>query len=287
MAAMIYGTLSEDVESIFGDSIATVEQDEAGVQVGFHNGGAREFDLLIGAGGLHSPVRRLVFGPDADFERDLGYRVAAFEARGYRPRDELVYVSYGAPGRMVSRFAMRDDRTMFLLIGTSDRFRSADPHGPDEIKESLGAVFGGMGWECRHILDTMQGCDDIYFDRVSQIAMDTWFKDRVMLIGDAAAAVSLLAGEGTGLAMVEAYVLADELHRAKGEYRKAFHEYQRLLQPLIAGKQRSARRFAATFAPRTWPGVWARNKLSRLLSLPYVGDLLIERQLRDDIAVAE
>ncbi|GBG37322.1 FAD-binding domain [Mycobacterium montefiorense] len=282
LAAMIYGTLADDVESLFAQSIATIEQDDTGVRVGFHSGASREFDLLIGTGGLHSPVRSLVFGPEAGFERDLGYRVAAFEARGYRPRDELIYVSYGIPGGMVSRFAMRDDRTMFLFVFTREQIGGADPRGTDEVKRLLGAVFGGTGWECPRILQAMDDCEDIYFDRVSQIAMNGWSDGRVMLIGDAAAAVSLLAGEGTGLAMLQAYVLAGELHRAGGDYKTAFHEYQRLLRPFITGKQRSAQRFAATFAPRTRRGLWARDKLTSLLSLPFVGDWIIHRQLRDD-----
>ncbi len=204
LAAMIYHAIADDVETIFGDGIVAIEQDGSGVQVGLQSGASREFDLVIGAGGLHSPVRRLVFGPQAGFERDLGYRVAAVEAEGYRPRDELTYVSYGIPGRMASRFAMRDDRTLFLLIFTKDQIGEADPCGPDEVKDVLHEVFGEAGWECPQILKAMDDVDGIYFDRVSQISMGNWSRGRVMLIGDAAAAVSLLAGEGTGLAMLEA-----------------------------------------------------------------------------------
>lgn len=282
LAAMIYRALPDDVERVFGDGIATVDQSESGVRVGFDSGASREFDLLVGAGGLHSPVRRAVFGPEADFARDLGYRVAAFEAQGYRPRDELVFVSYSFPGCMVSRFTMREDRTMFLFVFTRDRTTGPDPHGTDAVRSVLGEVFGGAGWECPRIIEAMDSCDDLYFDRVSQIVMDKWTTGRVALIGDAAGAVSLLAGEGTGLAMLEAYVLAGELHRARGDHRKAFPEYESRLRPFIADKQHSARRFAATFAPRTPRGVCARNKLTGMLSFPYVGDWLIRRQLRDD-----
>ncbi|MGH3635412.1 MAG: FAD-binding domain, partial [Mycobacterium sp.] len=222
LAVMIYRVIADDVETIFGDGIAAIEQDDYGVQVNLESGASREFDLVIGAGGLHSPVRRLVFGPEADFEHDLGYRVAAVEVDGYRPRDELTYVSYGVPGRMASRFAMRDDRTMFLLIFTKDQISGADPCGPDEVKTVLREVFADAGWECGRIVQAIDDADGLYFDRVSQISMDDWARGRVMLIGDAAAAVSLLAGEGTGLAMLEAYVLAGELHRADGDYQEAF-----------------------------------------------------------------
>ncbi|MBO0864189.1 MAG: FAD-binding domain [Mycobacterium sp.] len=287
LAAMIYGAIADDVETIFGDGIVAIEQDDSGVQVILQNGASREFDLLIGAGGLHSPVRRLVFGPEANFEHDLGYRVAAVEVDSYRPRDELTYVSYGLPGRMASRFAMRHDRTLFLLVFTKDRISGAEPCGPDEVKRVLHEVFSDAGWECPRILQAMDDADGIYFDRVSQISMDNWSRGRVMLIGDAAGAVSLVAGEGTGLAMLEAYVLAGELHRADGDYREAFRRYQQSLGPFIARKQRSARTFAAAFAPRTGRGIWARNRLSRLLSLPYVGDWMIRAQLRDDFELPD
>ena len=82
----------------------------------FEHAGERSFDLVIGADGLHSTVRRLVFGPEDRFEKHLGYTVAAFEVSGYRPRDEDVYVIYSLPGQQVARFAMHDDRTMFLFI---------------------------------------------------------------------------------------------------------------------------------------------------------------------------
>lgn len=287
LAAMLYATVADDVETVFGDSITALHPDSSGVQVELRSGRSRRFDLVIGAGGLHSPVRRLAFGPDTQFERDLGYRVAAFEALGYRPRDELVYVSYGLPGRMLSRFTMRDDRTMFLFICTTEEMDSTDPAGPDEVKVLLHNVFSDAGWECSQILEALDRAGDVYFDRVSQIWMDRWSNGRVMLIGDAAAAVSLLAGEGTGLAMLEAYLLAGELHRASSDFSAAFDRYHRMLRPFIEHKQRSAQRFASAFAPKTRPGVWARDRMSTLLSQRHVGDWLIRRQLRDDFPLPD
>ena len=112
------------METIFGDSIAGIEQSENGVRVTFERGAARDFDLVVGADGLHSRVRELVFGPEDHFERYLGYKVAAFEVEGYRPRDELVYVLYTEVGQQVGRFTKRDDRTMFLFT-----FADATPNG--------------------------------------------------------------------------------------------------------------------------------------------------------------
>jgi 2-polyprenyl-6-methoxyphenol hydroxylase-like FAD-dependent oxidoreductase len=114
LAATIYGALDGTVETIFGDSVASIEEVGGCTRVGFDHAPPREADLVIGADGLHSRVRRLAFGPQAEFEVSLGYHVAAFEVEGYRPRDELVYVSHGVPGRQISRWSMRDDKTLFL-----------------------------------------------------------------------------------------------------------------------------------------------------------------------------
>lgn len=287
LAAMIYHAIEHDVETMFGESVSAIAQDDAGVQVTFECGRERPFDLVIGAGGIHSPVRGLVFGPECEFETDLGYRVAAFEADSYQPRDELVYLAYTTPGRMVARFAMRDDRTLFLLVFTADHMSGRDPQNVAEAKITLRQVFGDAGWECPEILRTLDETADVYFDRASQIVMNHWSQGRVALIGDAAAAVSLLAGEGAGLAMVQAYVLAGELSRTGADHREAFRRYERRLRPIVEARQRSARGFASMFAPKTSLGVWTRNQASKLLNIPQLANWLIRREFRDDIVLPE
>ena len=285
LAQLIYRAIDNDVETIFGDTVTDIVERPDSVCVQLQSGVVRSFDLVVGAGGLHSPVRRLVFGPEPTYTKDLGYRVGAFASTGYRPRDELVYVAHSMPGRMISRFALRGDATMFLLIFTSEHHTGPDPHGPDAAKTVLRNAFADGGWECAAILEQLEQAEDIYFDTVSQIVMDRWSRGRVMLIGDAAAAVSLLAGEGTGLAMAQAYVLAGQLNRAGEDYRLAYDRYEQLLRPLIEERQADARRFAAAFAPKTATGVWIRNHATRLLALPYIGDRLISRQLNDHFAL--
>jgi 2-polyprenyl-6-methoxyphenol hydroxylase-like FAD-dependent oxidoreductase len=283
LAAVIYSAIEGRVETRFGDSITRLEPAGAGVRVGFELGAPREVDLVVGADGLHSRVRALLFGPQEEYERSLGYHVAAFELAGYRPRDELVYVSHGVPGRQVSRFAMRDDRTLFLLVFRDEAMPGPAPRGERERKALLHQVFAGAGWECPRILDALEGVDDLYFDRVSQIRMGAWAKERAALVGDAAACVSLLAGEGTGLAMAQAYVLAGELGRHGGDPAAALAAYQSLLQSFLQAKQRSAANFASAFAPRTAAGVAFRNVVTRLLRIPIVADYFIGRDLRDDL----
>jgi 2-polyprenyl-6-methoxyphenol hydroxylase-like FAD-dependent oxidoreductase len=287
LAAMIFRSIGGHAEILFGESVSAIEQRDSGVQVTLERGGSRQFDLLIGAGGIHSPVRDLVFGPQPRWEADLGYRVAAFEAEGYQPRDEFVYVAHTLPGRMINRFAMRDDKTMFLFVFTRDHMSGPDPQDVPQTKTTLHEVFGNAGWECPEILRELDGTSDVYFDRVSQIVMDHWSDGRVALIGDAAAAVSLLAGEGTGLAMVQAYTLAGELNRAGTDHQDAFRRYERQLRPIVEARQRSARAFATMFAPRTALGVWTRNQASKLLNVPRLADWAIRSEFRDDIALPE
>lgn len=287
LAAAIYDAIVPQVETIFDDSVAAVAEHAHGMQVTFTHSAPREFDLLIGADGLHSTVRELVFGPQRQFEKELGFVVAACEVTGYRPREELVYVSYNTPGKQVARFALRGDRTLFLFIFAAEHLPGPVPHTLAERKLSLRRVFGDAGWECARILDAVDSVPEIYFDRVSQIRMPEWSQGRVMLLGDAAACASLLAGEGTGLAMTEAYVLAGELHRAQGDYRAAFRQHEQRLRPFITGKQDAAERFAATFVPRTRFATWRRNQATKLLAIPPLTNLVFARSFRDDFTLPD
>ena len=195
----------------------------------------------------------------------LGYHVAAFDVEGYRPRDELVYVGYGVPGRQILRFSMREDKTLFLFVFRDEYLPAESPSNRQERKSVLMSIFAEVGWECPQILAAMASVGNIYFDRVSQIRLDRWTKGRTALVGDAAACVSLLAGEGSGLAMAEAYVLAGELHNCGGDYGAAFARYQQRLMPFLKRKQHSAAKFASSFAPKTAFGIAFRNLVTRLM----------------------
>jgi 2-polyprenyl-6-methoxyphenol hydroxylase-like FAD-dependent oxidoreductase len=276
LAAAIYTTIEDKVETIFGDSIATIDERSDGVRLTFDRGAPRDFDLVVGADGLHSNVRRLIFGPERDFDRYLGCRVAACVVDGYRPRDELIYVTYSAPGRQLSRFALRGDRTMFLYI-----FRADHDSAGMKPKEHLRKEFGSIGWEAQDILATLEDVDDLYFDVVSQIRMDRWSRGRVLLIGDAAGCISLLGGEGTGLAITEAYVLAGELAGAGTDYRRAFDAYEARMRPFIESKQAGAVKYIPFFATRTRFGLWLRNLAMRSMNIGPLAALLARGVIDD------
>ncbi|WP_135452744.1 FAD-binding domain [Mycobacterium sp. DL99] len=278
LAAAIYRTIEGRVPTVFGDSITGIDQRPGGVRVTFENGPADDFDLVIGADGLHSNVRSLVFGPEERFEHYLGCKVAACVVDGYRGGTSDAYLTYSVPGRQVGQFTLRGDRTMFLFVFRDEH----DDHGMTP-KEQLHKQFDDAGWECRQILAAVDGFDDLFFDVVSQIRMERWSDDRVLLIGDAAGCISLLGGEGTGLAITEAYALAGELARADGDHRRAFENYQSLLRPFIERKQAGAERMLGFFATRTRFGLWFRNVALRAMNLsrPVAG--LFTGSVRDDL----
>lgn len=284
LAAIVYDALEDEVETIFADSIRAIVDDGDRVHVELDSGTTRDFDLVVGADGLHSRVRRLVFGPDDEVETFQGISVAAFDVRGYRPRDELAAVMHTQVGYQVARLAMRDDVTMFLFT-----FRD-DGTTPDDVaaqQSVLRAKLAGARWEVPAILECMADARTFYFDRVSQIRMPAWTRGRVALVGDAAASPSLLAGQGSALAMVEAYVLAAELTRSHGDHVAAFAGYEQSLAKFVRSKQEAAAGLGAAFAPRSCFQLWLRNTVMKLMGIPWIAELAMGRSLRDSFVLPD
>ena len=285
LSRLLFEKIKDTTEIIFGTEIVDLQEHADSVQVQFNTGDERRFDLVIGADGLHSNVRRLVFGPEDRFEKQLGYLVAAFEVRGYRPRDEDVYVIYSEPGRMLGRFALHADRTLFLFVFAAD----VDPLPAvlDLQKAMLRERFGDGKWECSRILGELDRTPDLYFDRVSQIMLDSWSRGRVALVGDAAFCVSLMAGQGSALAITAAYVLAGELAKARRRHEVAFGKYEELLRAYIEMKQRGAERFAGAFAPRTQFGLFFRNQVIKAFAIPGLARLAFGRDIIDTMQLPD
>ncbi len=277
----------DGIPARFGVSIVGIENEGDGSLVTLSDGSRERFDVVIGADGLHSAVRALAFGPESQFERFLDCYVVAFRVSGYPHRDELTHVSHTVKGAQVGRVSLRNGETLVLLVWRCEPGTLEVPQGRQEQHAAVRRAFGDVGWEAPELLAAMDDAVDFYFDRVSQIHMPRWTTGSVALVGDAAACPSLLAGEGTGLAMLEAYILAGELHRADGAVSVAFAEYERRLRSFVTAKQDSAVWFRGFFAPETDLGLAVRNVAVHAFALPLLAKPLMARALRDDIELPD
>jgi 2-polyprenyl-6-methoxyphenol hydroxylase-like FAD-dependent oxidoreductase len=286
LARAIFDSISDKMEIIFDDSITAIREDSSGLDVSFEHSSARRFDIVVGCDGLHSVVRQIAFGQEQEFEKFLRYYAASFLTPDYPYREELTYVSYGAPGRQISRYALRGNRSAFLFVFSRDRPFKEHPH-EDAAKQIVRETFSRDKWiEIPAILERMNACEEFYFDSVSQIRMPTWSRGRTVLLGDAAYCPSLLAGEGAAFAMAGAYILAGELRRANGDHVTAFNAYEESLHGFIESKQRSAERLASSFAPATRFGLSVRDLVLRAgeLMLP-LGKWLIRKMVGNSLTL--
>jgi 2-polyprenyl-6-methoxyphenol hydroxylase-like FAD-dependent oxidoreductase len=230
---------TDGVEYVYGDSIASLTQRPDGVDVTFERGEPRTFDLVIGADGLHSAVRRLAFGPEADYLRHLNAYLAVFSAPNFLDLDHW-QVFHQTPGKMAGLYSARQNSEARVNIGFESPPIDYDYRDVEQQKKLIADAFDGDGWEIPRILDEMWRSTDFYFDAMAQVHMDGWSKGRVALVGDAGYCASPLSGQGTSLAMVGAYVLAGELKAAGDDHAAAFAAYRGEMLEFVEANQHLA-----------------------------------------------
>ena len=276
LSKIIYYHLEKDVEIIFGDSIANIEQFPTSITVTFRSGKIRDFDLVIGADGLHSIVRDLVFGHESQFEKFFGYYTSSYTI-AESMTDRNAFLMYNTPCRQTAIYSMDESNTTTTFFIFSSPQKKRYSHQDVEAqKQILRNEFEGVGWRCPDLLEKINTTPDFYFDVVSQIQMSHWSKNRVTLVGDACDCPSLLSGQGSTLAMVGAYILAGELKEANGNYKTAFERYENIFKPFMESKQKIAQSFAKSFVPKSRLGIWILNIGIKLMSLDFISKMFVK-----------
>lgn len=282
LSRILYAATEHDVEYVFDDSVAALEETADGVRVTFERGAPRTFGLVVGADGLHSTVRRAAFGPEERFRRDLGRCISIFGVPNHLGLDREV-VLHNVPGRLVGLYSAAphtgrveppapqeeaasgvNPEAKAVLAFSARAPIPFDPRDASAQKQILRTVFADMGWETPRLLRLLDDTPDFYFDSISQIRMDRWWRGRVALLGDAAHCPSPLSGQGTSLALVGAYVLACELAAADGDHRVAFPRYEARMRPYVEQNQALVSSGGGLLLPATRPRLWLRDQLLRL-----------------------
>jgi 2-polyprenyl-6-methoxyphenol hydroxylase-like FAD-dependent oxidoreductase len=234
---VLYRHTAERVEYRFDTRISSLEQSDHGVEVTLADGTTLSADLVVGADGPHSAVRRMVFGPEEQFVKPLGGYNAWFTAPDTVGLDGWYLMYQAPPGLNASMRPSHDPANAKAGLAFASEPIAYDRRDLDQQRKLLAERFTGAGWQCDALLEAAADADDFYFDEFAQVHMPTISNGRVTLVGDAGYCASPLSGMGTSLALVGAYVLAGELGSADSlgndRIRLALQRYQTVLRPYI------------------------------------------------------
>jgi 2-polyprenyl-6-methoxyphenol hydroxylase-like FAD-dependent oxidoreductase len=264
LSEVYYDAGRDQIEYLFGDSITAISPDG---EVTFEHAAPRRFDVVVGADGLHSNVRRLIFGEEAGLTRFIGGYLAVVSAPKAQadPGEMVVHVGAGRLAGIYSAEHLTDARALFM-------FRSKNElqyHHRDVMrqKELLRGTFTGMDPQVDRWLDELDRTPTFYFDSITQLQLDTWSSGRVTLVGDAGYCPGPAVGGSTSLAVLGAYVLAGELARAGGDHNRAFAAYEQEMREPVLRSRAFARGAAKSLVPGSRAAVWAMTQAVRLVSL--------------------
>jgi 2-polyprenyl-6-methoxyphenol hydroxylase-like FAD-dependent oxidoreductase len=267
LANILYEQLRNHVEFIFGDSPQAIDDRGDRVQVKFANGNLREFDLVVGADGIHSKTRRLVFGDESPISYADLY--AAFFDIPRSDSDGSWVRFYSAPGgRSVALRPYSKDRTQVYLCFRSKE-RGYENLDVDLQKRLIQKLFADVSFEAPRILRELPNLDDFYFDSIGQVKMDRWSKGRVTLVGDAGYSPSPLTGMGANVALVGAYILAGELSRHQ-DYSEAFKQYETWMRPYVTKAQKIIPGSVRLALPNTRTAIILRNAVLGFVFRPAI-----------------
>lgn len=267
---VLFEVLPASVDVRYDLSIAAVDRTREAVEVSLTDGTRERADLLVGADGIHSRVRELVFGEESAFLRSLGLHTAAytFEDESFRRALDGQFQNLALPNRVAGFYPIRNGRVATFFV-----YRTPDDSLPDSPCDALSGTFGDLEWLLPDALDHCGRGSDVYYDLVAQVEMARWTAGRVVLVGDACGGVSLLAGQGASLAMGGAYVLAEALREADS-VDDGLAGYESRSQPAIEEKQAAGRRMANWMVPPSRVHLAVRNAVLGLAQFPGLSRLL-------------
>lgn len=277
---ILYRATKDKVEYIFGDSVVGMVQTPSHVRVTFAGGASRTFDLVIGADGLRSRTRQMVFGEDAGCVKDLGYYISIFSIPNTFGLDrwELNYSAAGKGVNVYSKETKERAKACFLFAAPN---QSYDHRDIEQQKRIVAEHFVTEGWEVPWMVKGMERTPDFYFDSISQVQLRRLYRGRIVLLGDAGYCPSPASGQGTSMALVGAYVLAGELAMADGDHQLAFPGYERNMRGYILKNQELAEKVLKDMLPASAAKVWFRSMFLRLLFLLPGKKWILRRFLKD------
>ncbi|MEU3604960.1 FAD-dependent monooxygenase [Streptomyces sp. NPDC035033] len=232
LVRMAYEHTRGDAEYLFGDSVTALEEDGTGVRVDFAHGPSRTFDLVVGADGLHSTVRRLAFGPEERFSHHLGSYLSVFGADNFLGLEDWQTWLQG-DGVGFGIMPVRGNTELRIAFGFESAPLAPGLRSAEALRRTVVEKLGALRWEGARLAEAARKAPDFYCDAMAQIRMEEWSRGRVVLLGDAGHCPSPLSGQGTSLALVGAYVLADCLGRDAGDHRAAYARYERRMRPFV------------------------------------------------------